>query len=320
VPPTVSILVPCYNSRPWVEATLESALAQTWQDIEIIAVDDGSTDGTSAHLEPFVTRGVKVVRQPNRGASAARNRALQEAGGDFIQFLDADDLLSPGKIAVQVEALKARGRTWVASSSWGRFETEAADAVLVPEAVWRDQPAIDFLVTSALVNLMFPVCAWLLPRQLCEAAGPWDETLSMNDDGEYMARVLAASDGIVFCEQARAYYRSTPTSYSSRRTDVAAVSDLRAWDAIVAAMMRLEASDRVARAAATGYQRIQVRYSSQCPGVVAEAERKERSFGGGSYRFAGGPVFRATSRLLGWKNAMRLRRVKARLTGRLDGS
>src|SRR5262249_6503031 len=150
-----------------------------------------------------------------------------------------------------------------------------------------------------------------------DAAGTWDESLSMNDDGEYMARVLARSDGIVFCERAQVLYRSgNPFSYGSRKTVTADESDLRAWDALTATMVRLENSDLVWCAAATGFQRLQARYFGQFPELVAEAERKGQCFGKGAYHVGGGPLFQATARLFGWRNAMRLRRAKARAVRR----
>ncbi len=93
--PLVSILIPCYNAEAWLAQTLESALAQTWSPTEIIVVDDGSKDRSLEIAKAFEPRGVKVISQHNQGASAARNRAFQESQGDFIQYLDADDLLAP---------------------------------------------------------------------------------------------------------------------------------------------------------------------------------------------------------------------------------
>ena len=100
--PFVSILIPCHNAAPWLATTLESALAQSWPHREIILVDDGSTDGSLALAQTFAGRGVRVFAQPNSGASAARNHAIRESHGDFLQFLDADDLISPGKLAAQL--------------------------------------------------------------------------------------------------------------------------------------------------------------------------------------------------------------------------
>ncbi len=107
--PLVSILIPCYNSEQWLAETIESALAQTWKNIEIIIVDDGSTDNSLAIAKSFESSIVKVISQENKGASTARNIALKEAQGDFIQYLDADDLLAPDKIELQVGLLENNG-------------------------------------------------------------------------------------------------------------------------------------------------------------------------------------------------------------------
>src|SRR5438132_1122109 len=95
----VSILIPVYNAEAFVAEAIQSALDQTWPAKEVIAVDDGSTDRSPEILEGFGGR-VKIIEQENRGASAARNRALNQAQGEFIQFLDADDLLSPDKLEI----------------------------------------------------------------------------------------------------------------------------------------------------------------------------------------------------------------------------
>ncbi|MEY4916996.1 MAG: hypothetical protein RL616_909 [Verrucomicrobiota bacterium] len=103
--PLVSILIPAYNSEQWLADTLRSALAQTWANKEIIVVDDGSRDGTLALARSFESLGVKVATQNNSGASAARNHAFRLSQGEFIQWLDADDLLAPGKITSQMNAI-----------------------------------------------------------------------------------------------------------------------------------------------------------------------------------------------------------------------
>jgi glycosyltransferase involved in cell wall biosynthesis len=309
--PRVSIIVPCYNAGTWIEEALRSALGQSHRNCEIIAVDDGSTDDTRQHLERFRAEGVRVIVQEHRGASAARNRALSEATGSFIQYLDADDVLDTNKITNQIEALAAAGPRYVASGAWGRFTGHATAAVFTPEPVWRNMSGIEFLVVCAMEELMFPPVAWLIPRIVCDIAGRWDETLSLNDDGEYMARVVTASDGIVFCPEARACYRSgNPHSYGSTKSRPAAESELAAWDRIVEVMRTVEDSPRVHAAAATGYQHIQANYFMVFDDVASSAAQREQLFGAGQYRFQGGTLFRSAVQLLGWKHAMRLRRTK----------
>ncbi|HZX58320.1 MAG TPA: glycosyltransferase family A protein, partial [Mucilaginibacter sp.] len=106
--PLVSIIIPVYNSEKHLAETISSALEQTWPNKEIIIVDDGSADNSLAIAKSFASENVKVFHQPNKGASAARNKGIQEAKGDYIQFLDADDLLMPNKIAAQVKQLAGK--------------------------------------------------------------------------------------------------------------------------------------------------------------------------------------------------------------------
>ncbi len=109
--PLVSIIIPCFNAEQWLAGTLQSALAQTWPRTEIIVVDDGSSDQSVAVAQSFEAKGVRLLTQINAGAGVARNTGLAVAQGDFIQYLDADDLLSPDKIATQIDWLAPVGST-----------------------------------------------------------------------------------------------------------------------------------------------------------------------------------------------------------------
>src|SRR6266404_9653868 len=120
--PLVSILIPAYNAEPWIADTIQSALGQTWARKEIIVVDDGSTDRTLSVARRSASKSVSVVTQKNQGAAAARNKAFEICQGDYIQWLDADDLLSPDKIAKQMEAAEQRqSKRILFSSAWGYF-------------------------------------------------------------------------------------------------------------------------------------------------------------------------------------------------------
>src|SRR5947208_13826057 len=120
--PLISILIPAYNAEAWIGDTIRSAMAQTWPRTEIIVVDDGSTDQTLARARQFESQGVRVVGQKNQGASAARNKAFSLCHGDYIQWLDADDLLAPDKIWRQMEMVRQGvGKRTLLSSPWGRF-------------------------------------------------------------------------------------------------------------------------------------------------------------------------------------------------------
>jgi glycosyltransferase involved in cell wall biosynthesis len=106
--PLVSVLIPCFNAAQYVGAAIESVLAQTYSPIEVIVVDDGSTDGSAKVLDAFRRRGVTVITQANGGQCAAANLALAASKGELIKFFDADDLLAPDMIERQVARLGSR--------------------------------------------------------------------------------------------------------------------------------------------------------------------------------------------------------------------
>jgi glycosyltransferase involved in cell wall biosynthesis len=209
----VSILIPAYNAGEWLADTLRSAVAQTWDRKEIIVVDDGSTDQTLAIARQFESDCLKVVTQRNQGAAATRNKAFSLSQGDYIQWLDADDLLAPDKIAKQMEALgDSRSKLTLLSGGWARFMYRPHRAKFVPTALWCDLSQVEWLIRKMGQNLYMQTASWLVSRELTERAGPWDTRLLGDDDGEYFCRVLLASEGVRFVPEAKVYYRASGTS------------------------------------------------------------------------------------------------------------
>jgi glycosyltransferase involved in cell wall biosynthesis len=207
--PLVSILIPAYNSGQWLAATIESALAQTWGRKEIVVVDDGSSDGTLPIARQYASKGVQVVSQPNQGASVARNTAFANCQGDYIQWLDADDLLAPSKVEKQMrEVERGAGKRTLLSGAWGYFNYRTRKAQFTPSALWCDLSPRDWLLRKMGQNLHMQTDNWLVSRELSEAAGPWDSRLWRDNDGEYFCRVIRASEGIRFLPEAKSYYRA----------------------------------------------------------------------------------------------------------------
>src|SRR6266513_3018722 len=206
--PLISILIPTYNAEPWIGDTIRSALAQTWPRKEIVVVDDGSTDQTLQVARQFASRDVFVVTQENQGASAARNKAFQLCQGDYIQWLDADDLLSPDKVTRQLAvAQECQDKRRLLSSGWGYFMYRPSRAQFLPTPLWCDLPPVEWLLRKMGQNLHMQTATWLVSRELTEAAGPWDTRLSLDDDGEYFCRVVIASNAIRFVADAKIFYR-----------------------------------------------------------------------------------------------------------------
>jgi glycosyltransferase involved in cell wall biosynthesis len=302
-PPLISVIIPCRNGAAWLGDAIESALSQSWTRLEIIVVDDASSDGSRDVARRYQGRGVIALDSPRRGASAARNTGLQHAGGDFIQFLDVDDVLDRDKIRVQIECLAVAPAGAVASGAWARFGGQPSEAVLTPEPVWRDFSAPqEFLIASWLGGGMMANFAWLTPRAVLERAGPWDETLSLVDDGEYFCRVLLAASAVVFCEQARGYYRSAGAPRLSQRRDRAALlSAFTAIDLSCRHLLERDHSPAAKKACATQYQRFAYDTYPQARDLVARAERRTDELGGSELRPGGGPAFQLLAKSFGWK-------------------
>lgn len=305
--PLVSILIPSHNAERWLAETLESALAQTWPEKEIILIDDGSTDGSLELAHGYESRGVRVLRQSNRGAASARNAGLAAARGDYLQFLDADDLLSPDKIERQMAELAGRPGM-VASCAWGRFTDDPAQAEFVDGTVDRDFMPVDFFVLCGEGFYMMHPSAWLTPRPVAARAGWWDESLTLNDDGEYFCRVLLASAGVAFTPIARSYYRSAlPGSLSRRRDERSRRSQFRSVELIEKHLRAAEDTPRTRRALAGYYQRFLYDFFPFPADLMRAAESRVRALGGTPLPPPMGPKTAALARLTGWKAVWRLK-------------
>jgi glycosyltransferase involved in cell wall biosynthesis len=212
--PLVSVIIPLYNCENYIEATIDSVLQQTWSNIEILIVDDGSTDHSLAIAKKIVSDKIKVFEQVNKGASAARNLGLMHAKGDYIQYLDADDLLSPDKIEKQLIAL-AGTKDQIAVCPTIYFFNWENHLEKKPEAreltyLYTTTSTLNFLLNLYGVNgngSMITIHAWLTPKTIINAIGSWNEEISVDDDGEYFCRVVLSAAKIIFTDNVYSYYR-----------------------------------------------------------------------------------------------------------------
>lgn len=314
--PLVSVIVPCYNAAPFLPSTVASVRAQTHARREIILVDDGSTDGSGTLADQLAGADMRVIHQANRGVCAALNRGLAEAQGDYIEYLDADDLLDPGKIRSQLLRLRSLPATALCSGSWGRFEGDPSTARFSPEAVWRDLDPVGWLVESWSGGGMMPGCAWLVSRAIVDAAGPWNESLTLINDLEYFTRVVLSATEVAFCGESRSYYRSNVQgSVSRRRGPDAWRSAFAATHMSAALLLAREDSARTRRACAANYQRLVESAYPDVPDLTGPAERRIEELGGAPLRAEGGRAFRVLCHLLGWKAARRAQLAARRVWG-----
>lgn len=272
--PLVSILIPAYNAEKTIAMTLRSAMAQTWPRKEIIVVDDGSKDRTAEIARQFSPM-AKVVTTPNQRAAAARNEALRLCQGDYIQWLDADDLLSPDKIERQFASLReGESRHILLSSPWAPFYYRTRHARFVDTSLCQDLSPVEWLLRKMGENLHMQTATWLTSRELVDAAGPWDTRLLSDDDGEYFCRVLLASEGTRFTPKTGVFYRMTP---SGRLSHIG--SSDKKKDALMIGMKlhirylrSLEESDRVRKACLIYLQNWHHHFYPERLDIIAEME------------------------------------------------
>lgn len=304
VNPVVSILIPCYNAAPWLAASLDSVLAQTWAEKEVILINDGSTDNSLAIARRYESRGVRVVTQPNAGQAAARNHALRLARGEFVKFFDSDDLLSPDMIERQVRALSSRPNA-IAYGEWARFHTAVEEARFETQPGWHDAAPVDWLVEMLHDSQPMMQCGqFLIPRPLLDRTGGWDERLSLHDDFEFFARLVLASAGIVFTGGARLYYRSgLPGSLSGRTTAAAWRSAAQSFLLATGYLLDAENSPRTRAVAATILQILVFDMYPNTPELVEQLESRIAELGGSKLAPQGGKGFLLARRFVGWKTA-----------------
>lgn len=280
---SVSILIPAFNAQNWIADTLRSAIGQTWPEKEIIVVDDGSTDGTVAVAQRFASEGVRILRQSNSGSAAARNCAFQASQGDYIQWLDADDLLASSKVAAQMKVLeRGVGARTLLSCPFGRFRYRHYRTRFVPTALWGDLSPTEWLLRKMGQNLYMQTSTWLVSRELTEAVGPWNTSLWEDDDGEYFARALLLSDGVRFVPEAKVYYRTVGTSAVSYigRSDKKREAHWKSMQFHIAYLRSLEDSVRVRSACVQYLQNSLIFFVLDRPDIVAQAEAMAKELGG----------------------------------------
>ncbi len=198
----VSVIIPAYNSAKTIERTLESVFNQDYPSIEIIVVNDGSTDNTELVLKKYENK-IKYFYQDNAGVSVARNLGLEKSSGDYIQYLDADDLLAKGKLTKQIQAL-TDAHADVAYGDWIKF-TEADIVYKELEIVEREmslRPEIELIT-----DFWIPLAALLYSRKVTKLIGNWNTTLPVIQDARYALDAALHNAKFIYTPGIMGYYR-----------------------------------------------------------------------------------------------------------------
>lgn len=211
--PRVSVIIPAYNVQPYIAEAVDSALGQSYHDVDVVVVDDGSTDGTVRVLAQYGD-GITLVTQPNRGLPAARNAGIRASTGDVVALLDGDDTWLPERVERCVEVLLERPDVGFVTTDASLIDARGADL----GETYCDQvpfPRVRFAEAMVRQNMVYG--SPLVRRSVFDAAGPFDETLtSGGEDYDMWLRLVAAGVAMVTIPEPLACYRIRRSSLTRR--------------------------------------------------------------------------------------------------------
>ncbi len=311
----VSIIIPAYNAEKYISNTLDSIINQTFENIEIIIINDGSTDNTETIISNYRKKDNRIIYfyQENKGCSASKNKGLELASGDYIQYLDADDILSDNKIECQMNVLMNDINKVAVCKTISFSDT--------PEVLNNKEVDTSFLFSTndpiEFICKLYSGCgmvqpnAYLISKNLAELAGRWNENISpsTDEDSEYFCRVILNSKGIIYTENGINFYRSDRNITSlSRQT-----SQLHVKNALIAINIRAqhltkyENSLRTKQAIGTLFSNFIYMYHESYPELCSNAISNFKQIGLKKIPISGGLNFQKCAKILGMLNTLKLR-------------
>ncbi len=315
-----SILIPAYNAQYFLEQTLESCVLQGREYVhEIILIDDHSEDRTIDVAKEFAKSqpdfNFVIETNAKKGACAARNYALSIASGDAIQWLDADDILGEGKLKRQLSLLRSNPEFLIASK-WRRFSGNLTNLHPEEKGNWTEVPNTSSPTEWLFSERMMIPAGWLGTAAIFQKTGPWDESLQINQDGEFFTRAIAASQGVMFEPASRVYYRSGISGSVSHFHPKKALSLFKSCQSFERVALSISSKKEVGPYISNKYQDfINLTYPLE-PELREQAQNRIEIFGkptrGCSSRKR--PLVKLVYSLFGWNALVFLRKLKHTLT------
>lgn len=307
----VSILIPCYNSEAFVAETLECCLKQTYTNIEAILVDDGSTDKSYEVAKQYESEKIKVYKQPNSGACVARNFAFEKSTGDYIMYLDADDLICENYVEALVGCLDGKGQDAIATGQWDRFRRKITEATFPHLNAYNNfDNGFELLLTLWQECEMLACSSYLVSRELITKVGGWDESVLKNQDGEFFARVLIKAGEIAHVPEAKFYYRTgdyLTVSKASSEKKVASMLDT--FVSYKKNALAHEDSQRVREALSVNFTLFMYLHGNQYPALYERARQEVKSLGVGYILKSEPERVKQICKWIGFENFMKLRKI-----------
>lgn len=231
--PLVSILIPLFNAENYIEDTIAKALKQTYPNIELIIVDDHSTDNSFQLAQKYNSKNVRIYKNPKKGGNSARNYAFEKCNGEYIKFMDADDYCTDDLIEQQIKRILEDGDNNTFVFSPVKMLYPDGYLFLPPREIDRDYtPGIELLIDIWRgKGWNCPHCH-LMHRDLFIKSGGWNEAIIKNQDGEFFARVAAKASKALSVNNVFAIWRQTGNGVSTKVSLEALDSTLETYNII----------------------------------------------------------------------------------------
>jgi glycosyltransferase involved in cell wall biosynthesis len=323
--PLVSVIIPAYNCESTIFECVSSVLNQTYSNLQVIVINDGSTDNTLSILNLFTDNRLCVISQKNKGASAAKNIGLRMSKGEFIQYLDADDFLSLDKIDSQVRCISSFSNCIAVCSTVaiGRYFSEIIGEI-DNDAIRAQGSGIDFLLRLLGSEGRFAMVqpnAYLIPMAVIQKTGDWeiDYYPCPDEDGEYFSRVLLNSVSVIYTPGTN-YYRKIKGQMSISQT----YSLIRAINQLATTVRKFDniykfRSDQIVRDLFLfNVSEIVYQFGSLFPEIIQIARTEIEKQGFTKFRLLTKTKFSRISMFIGIEYTLKIRRIFHNMLNKLD--
>lgn len=308
----VTIIITVYNAEAYIIDTLKSVQNQTYKQIEIIAVNGGSTDDSAKVIEELGLPNLTLYNRPNLGQASNSNFGISKANGALIKFLDADDILSEDCIEIMV--LKNRENpNRLVFGEWHYFVNTIENVSWNPSPVYKDyQNSLDWYVDiHQKAGSMLAGWMWLIPVDILKKAGGWDERLTITNDLEFSTRLILESEGIGFAKGALHYYRkglpnAMTAVVNSKIPSATATSVNIGLYAAYEHVIKIENSSRIRLVFANLFQKWVYQLYPAHKKLAKKMEVSIKELGGSTLSPPGGILFKTLNKVLPWKSVARL--------------
>jgi len=305
--PLVSIIIPAFNAGNYIGSSIDAVLRQTYTNLEIIVVNDGSTDDTASVIKSYTDKRIRYIEQQNGGQCKASNTGLLHAAGELIRFFDADDVLNKEHIELQVKKLNNKTDA-ICSCEWGRFYNGIPEsAQFEPETVWQDMNPLDWLKNALQQkSTMMGGWLWLIPRAIIDKTGGWDERLSLNNDFEFSIRLLLNANEVLFATGAKLYYRTGDQTLSVTKSKAAYEAAYLSTQLGCSYLLSEENTSLMCRLCANRYQEWIYQIYPSYPDLCRKMEKEISDLGGSDTKVGGGIILKLLTVFFGWKMAKKI--------------